>query len=98
MADQPQQPPVTDPYSVRETVCDGQFNVSITGNLATLTFTHMRPNPGPMFAEGRIETTAVVRARIVTTLDNLVALRELLNRVIQEPGTPVPAAGGPTRH
>jgi hypothetical protein len=34
----------------------------------------------------------------VITVENLAALRDLLNRVIQSPDTPAPPAGGPTRH
>jgi hypothetical protein len=97
MADQPQQPEVIDPDCVPEIVCDGQFNVFITGNLATMTFTHVRPNPTMMFRESRIEPKYIVRARIVTTVENLAAFRDALNRVIQEPDTPA-AGGGSTRH
>src|SRR5262245_18754131 len=98
MADESQKPEVIDPDCVPEVICDGQFNVSITGNLATLTFTHVRPDPTMMFREARIEPKSVVRARVVITLPNLAALRDLLNRVIQTPDTPAPAAGGPTRY
>jgi hypothetical protein len=37
MADQPEQPEVIDPDNVPEILCDGQFNVSVVGDLATLT-------------------------------------------------------------
>jgi hypothetical protein len=40
MADQPQQLSAIDPDNVPEILCDGMFNVSVAGNLATLTFTH----------------------------------------------------------
>jgi hypothetical protein len=53
MADEPQKPEVIDPDCVPEVICDGQFNVSITGNLATLTFTHVRPDPTMMFSTAR---------------------------------------------
>ena len=99
MAKQPQQPLVTDPNSVPETFCDGQFNLSITGGtIATLTFTHVRPDPKPLFQDGTVRPTAVVRARIVTTIPNLIALRDLLNRMIQTEGAPTTATAGPTRH
>jgi len=100
LSNQPQTPPVTDPDNIPEAICDGQFNVSIAGNLATLTFTHIRPDASAMF-KGAINPTAVVRARIVITIANLMALRDLLNTVIQAPETPAPPAGGPsgpTRH
>ena len=98
IADQPQQPEAIDPDSVSEIICDGQFNVSITGSLATLTFTHIRPDPTAMFGEQRLDVKSVVRARIVITIANLNALRDLLNRVLEAPETPAPPAGGPTHH
>jgi len=98
MVQQSQQPPVTDPDSVPEILCDGQFNVAIIGGLATLTFTHLRPEATTMFQDGTLSPRAIVRARIVITVDNLVALRDLLNRVIQSPNTPTPPAGGSTKH
>lgn len=95
---QDQEPPVVDPDRVPEVICDGQINVSATGNLATLTFTDVRPDAAAMF-QGTINPTAVVRARIVTTLSNLEALRELLNSmVVQSPEVPAPPAGGTTKH
>lgn len=92
-SEQSLQPPVVDPYLVPEVFCDGQFNVHSMGPLAVLTFTNQRPKPAPLFA-GTMDFEAVVRARIVTTVDNLIALRDLLNRIIQEPGATMPAAGG----
>jgi hypothetical protein len=59
----------------------------------TLTFTNVQPKAGPLFGSNRIEHQSVVRARIVTTLDNLVALRDLLNSSIPQPPSP-PAGGG----
>jgi hypothetical protein len=98
MTDQSQNPDVTDPDNVPEILCDGQLNVSIIGNFAALTFTHVRPEATTLFRDGTLDPKAVVRARIVITVANLVALRDLLNRVIQSPDTPAPPAGGPTRH
>jgi hypothetical protein len=98
MPDQPEQPAVTDPDNIPEILCDGQLNVSVAGNLATLTFTHVRPDATTLFRDGTIDHRAVVRARIVISVPNLVAFRDLLNRVIQAPNTPAPPAGGPTRH
>jgi hypothetical protein len=97
MPDQPKQPTVIDPDNVPETLCDGQFNVTMTGPYAILTFTHTRPDVTIMFRDGLIDAKSIVRARIVTPMNNLVALRDLLNRIIQDPGTPVPPAGG-TQH
>jgi hypothetical protein len=95
---QSNQPPVADPDNIPEALCDGQFNVSVLGQLATLTFTNVRPDAGDMFGTGAINTKAVVRARIVLTWGNLVSLRDLLNRIIQTPDVPAPPAGGPTKH
>jgi hypothetical protein len=89
-----QHPPVTDPDNIPEVFCDGQMNVAIRGNLATITFTHVRPDPTPMFKDG----TARATARVVITVPNLIALRDLLDRVITAPQQPAPPAGGPTVH
>ena len=93
-----QQPPATDPDNVPEILCDGMFNVSVLGTLATLTFTHVRPDAEAMLQRGAMDMRSVVRARIVITLNNLVALRDLLNKVIQTPDVPAPPAGGATKH
>ena len=80
-----QQKPLTvDPDNIPELVCVGQFNVWINGPLATLTLTHARPKVAPMVDQNRIEIESVVRARIVTTVDNLVALKDLLNTLLIE--------------
>src|SRR4051794_1381403 len=104
MARQPRQQParsprVIDPDKIPETLCDGRFNIHVHGNLCTLTFTCARPDANDLF-NGTINTSDVVRARITMTLDNIVALRDLLTRCIQTPDVPAePAgAGGPTHH
>lgn len=88
MANQPTsrrvKPPVDDPDNVQETICDGQFYVHAHGQLATMIFTHSRPDASAMIDKGQMIEKFVVRARIVMTLRNLVALRDLLNRTIQE--------------
>jgi hypothetical protein len=96
----PLQQATTDPDRVPEVICDGAFNVHISGGLATLTFTHVRPESEEMFGNNKIKPTAVVRARIVITVGNLAALRDLLNRMTRSPGDkdPAPATGGGTRH
>src|SRR5258706_11316326 len=94
MTDQAQQLETIDPYNVPETLCIGRFNIAITGAFATLTFTHERPDPTALLAEGRIDVKAIVRARIVTTVDNLHALRDLLVNLTQSSVTPAPATGG----
>jgi hypothetical protein len=97
MANQPSQPRVIDPDSIPEIICDGLFNVHMHSGLATLTFTHERPRASPLF-EGKLDYESVVRARMTLTLPNLVALRELLARVIQSPEAPASRAGGSTKH
>jgi hypothetical protein len=81
---------VSDPEFVPEILCDGRFNITPKGSFATLTFTHERPKPGPLLEDGRLEYESVVRARIVISLNSLVAFRDLLNRSIQE----LPPGGG----
>jgi hypothetical protein len=97
MTDEPKPPIVTDPDNVPELLCNGRLNVTVADPFATLTFTHVRPDATVLFRDGTIDIQAIVRARIVTSMNNLVALRDLLNRTIQDPGTPVPPAGG-TQH
>ncbi len=99
MTDQLQQPPVMDPDNVPETLCDGQINLQITGGLACLTFTHLRAEPGRLFADGTIHAAPIVRARIVTPVPNIVALKEMLNRFLVDADGPPPAtATSGTRH
>src|SRR5262249_57519006 len=98
MTNQPQQLTVTDPDNVPELLCDGQFNVTIAGNLAILTFTHVRPDATRLFRDGTVEPKAVVRARIAITIENLPALRDLLYQVIQSPDPPSPPPRRPTPH
>jgi hypothetical protein len=89
-------PPTVDPDNVPETLCIGRFNVGPgPGPLVTLTFTNVRNQPGPMIDKNTIVQECVVRARIVTTIENVVALRDLLNNSIQatEPHAPGALAG-----
>jgi hypothetical protein len=97
MTDEPKPPIVTDPDNVPEMLCDGPFNVTTAGHFVTLTFTHARPDATALLRDGTIDFKATVRARIVISTNNLVAMRDLLNRIIQDPGTPAPPAGG-TQH
>ncbi len=97
MDDMPKPPIVTDPDNVPEVLCDGPFNVTVTGPFVTLTFTHGRPDITALFRDGKTDFKAITRARIVTPMNNLIAMRDLLNRIIQDPSTPVSPAGG-TQH
>jgi hypothetical protein len=63
----------------------GNLNVAIgPSGLSTITFTHPRPKVGALFETGEISNESVVRARIVTTTKNLVALREILTSLLKE--------------
>jgi hypothetical protein len=98
MTEKPQHPPIIDPDMVPEVLCDGQFNISISHDLATLTFTHARANPTEMFLDGRIDPSYVVRARIVIPIKSLIALRDVLSRIRTKPAAPATVSGGPTIH
>ena len=77
--------PVVDPDNVPETICLGNLNVAIgPSGLSTITFTHPRPQVGALFESGEISNESVVRARIVTTTKNLVALREIVTSLLKE--------------
>jgi hypothetical protein len=96
-----QHAPVIDPDNVPEILCDGQFNLAIAGHLAMLTFTHARPDATQMFANGTLVSTAIVQARIVITMENLIALRDFLNTRVQSieaARQTAPATGGSTKH
>jgi hypothetical protein len=98
MPNDPRYPTVTDPENVPEVFCDGQSNVATHGSFAIMTFTQLRPEPGALFKEGAVNLQTIVRARIVITMDNLIALRDLLNRIIQQADVCLSPAGGITRH
>jgi hypothetical protein len=77
----PEQPPTVD-EGVEETLCLGKINVTLAGPLATIVFTHARPKAAPLLDQGIIAYESVVRARIVTTTENLVALRDIINTLV----------------
>jgi len=87
------EPPAVDPDHVPETLCIGKFNITPMGSLVVLTFTHTRPRLKPLLDDGDVMWESVVRARIVTTTENLVALRDVLNKIIRKP-VPLSAGGG----
>lgn len=96
MNKQPQDASATDPDDVPETLCIGKFNV-LLGPLSTITFTHSRPKARQLIDNGVVEYESVVRARVVTTYDNMVALRDLLDQLIKSadvtPGPPSTGGG-----
>jgi len=80
---QPSEPPVIDPDLVPETGVTGRINVNVTGPVATITFTHVRPDPADIFANKKpAAAVTVVRARIVMPVEGLAGLRNLLNQII----------------
>ncbi|MGY3609764.1 MULTISPECIES: hypothetical protein [unclassified Bradyrhizobium] len=94
-----EKPLTVDPGNIPEVLCIGKINLaSGPGTLMTLTFTHVRPKAGPLFDSDRIEHESVVRARIVMTLDNLIALRDLLNSSIRQTPTPSASSGAAKVH
>jgi hypothetical protein len=98
MPKKPTQLKIEDPDNVPEILCHGKFNVYTTGDFATLTFTHIRPDPTDMLQEGVIKPRFVVRARIVVTLASLRELRDLLSKVTQSPNVPSTTSGDLVRH
>ncbi len=78
-------PPVIDPDNVPETLCHGQFQISMAGPLTTITFTHNRLNVSESFATGEMnDACAVVRARIVINSAQLEDLRNIIDQTIQK--------------
>ncbi|MFH1340490.1 MAG: hypothetical protein ABIL01_04635 [Pseudomonadota bacterium] len=88
--------PAIDPDNIPETLCIGRFNVTFgPGPWATMTFTHHRNKVGPLMNEGQTIPESVVRARIVTTPENMVALRDLLNDLLKDhPASAAAAVAG----
>lgn len=88
-----QEPPAVDPDNVQEALCVGRVNVAAgPGPLVTLTFTNVRNRAGPLIDKGEVVQESVVRARIVTTIENVVALRDLLSKSIQTSDVNAPGA------
>ena len=87
----------TDPDQVPETLCLGPFHV-LPQELSTITFTHARPKPQQLLADNTVATENVVRARIVLSRRHLIALRDVLNRLLDEPADPAGAGGGASIH
>lgn len=76
--------PIVDPDRIPETIVAGPFNCTITHSIATLTFTHLRPNVVDLMATvAEIKPEAVVRARLVMPLESLYELRNSLDHIIQ---------------
>ena len=96
---QAQQVKVADPHEVQETVCDGPINISWLNNRATITFTHPRPKLEPLFI-GQLQFEFVVRARIATSMENLIGLRDMLIQQfpLDKPAVTPSSGGASTLH
>jgi hypothetical protein len=76
-------PQAIDPHHVQETVCNGPFNLAISGNLAVLTFTSVRPEPNSMmYGTGQPQLSAVVTARLVCPVEMLSELRNVIDQTL----------------
>jgi hypothetical protein len=91
MAESPE-PPTIDPDNIPEILCIGRFNLSPgPGPLATLTFTNVRNNAIDLIDNSKLVPESVVRARIVTTIENLAALCETCSTTRYKKIRPLPA-------
>jgi hypothetical protein len=78
----PSRPPATDPNTVPEVFCAGPINLSIVGNFATLTFSHVRKSVADTFGDDSPTTReSVIRARVVIPIEGLMELKDMLGRV-----------------
>jgi hypothetical protein len=78
-------PTYSDPGNVPETFANGPISLNINGQIATIIFTVIRPDLlETMKGQQMTQATAAVASRIATPIQNLVELRNLLNRLIQD--------------
>jgi len=90
-------PVLVDPHSVPETFVNGPVNLSIMGQIATLTFMSVRADVKQMFKGDVKDLSAVVVARLALPLDTLIQLRGMLSQNIQPASmTPVNMTTGST--
>jgi hypothetical protein len=87
----------TDPDSVPETLCLGPFHV-LPHEPSTITFTHSRPKPQLLLEDNVVEMEHLVRARIVLSRRHLIALRDVLNRLLDDDADPESRSGGASIH
>lgn len=76
-------PVVRDLGNVAETLVNGPINMSVTGDLVTLTFTTVRPEVQQMFSGQIKDSSAVVTCRLTMTFAMLTQLKDLLNKNVQ---------------
>jgi hypothetical protein len=78
-----QQVEVTDPDRVQECLVTGPFTINVTGPLATLVFTQLRPDPDAlMYDKNSTPNTAVIRARIVMPTEGLLELKKVIDGML----------------
>jgi hypothetical protein len=82
-------------YGTPETLCDGPFYVQPGNPISVITFTNRRPKVNPLFKENKAEVETVVSARIVVSHEQLINMRDLLNRLLAA-GSEPPKAGAAT--
>jgi hypothetical protein len=79
----PPLPTARDPHSVPETVCNGPFNLAISGSLAIFTFTSIRPDPQELlYGASPPKLSAVVTARLVLPVEALTDLRNVIDQTL----------------
>jgi hypothetical protein len=82
-------PTARDPCNVQETVCNGPFNLAISGNLAFLTFTSVRPDPQEMmYGTGQPNLSAIITARLVLPVEMLKEIRNVIDQTLANQTTP----------
>jgi hypothetical protein len=87
----PNRPPASDPHNVGEVFVNGPINCSVTGQIATLVFTAVRPDADALIQNKRdVVPSAVVVSRLVMPVGTLVEIRNMLNRLIRD--NPAPQA------
>jgi hypothetical protein len=84
-------PVVRDSDNVTDTFVNGPINLNVMGQVATLTFTTVRPDSAQAFKGQVKDFSAVVTSRLTMPLETLVQLRELLSNSVQKQ-PPVPGS------
>jgi hypothetical protein len=89
---------ISDPRSVAEAMCDGPFALSWSGRLGTACFAVVRPDPQQLFDGSGQQSDAIVLSRVTMTIENWVAMRDLLNRLLPAEQVDKPPASGSSVH
>ena len=93
-----QEPATVDYGGAPETFCLGKFNLHQMGDLWVLTCTHVRPKAKELLDDAALNLESVVSARLVTSTENLIALRDVITKVTaaaaQATNAPNPTSSG----